>query len=189
MFEEFFANNAVKAITIAVLIVLLVAVGLVYLVITYKLRGEQRKKFKKLSYKIYGQLLCICSPPVILLIVGVRDQDFSFVVGDALPAMAFFAALPTLWDSWTTHKDLNEAKQKIDSRPCLQTLTKINGAVSVFALFTLVAAGAILAILYFKLLEPAPSWLWFLSFMITAPAIFCMAISQILGYCVAQLSR
>lgn len=191
MFEHFFAQNAVKVATLSVPILLLLVIGVAYLVIPAKLQGEQQRAFRKISYQIYGQLIAMFLLPAILLVASAKTLDLSFVVGDALPAIAFLAALAVIWDSRATHSEIKEAMAKVGSKRAAQLdfIGRTNLLIAVFALLLLIVAGSILAAQYFKLVEPLPSWLWFISFWVTAPAILCMAVSKSLSFIAGQWNR
>jgi len=189
MFEEFFSRGDVKTLTMAVPVVLLLVIGIAYLVVPFRLQGDQRTAFRKISYQIYGQLIVMFVLMSVQLFAGAKTRDFSFVIGDALPGLAFLAALAVLWDARTTRVDIKEATIRHGSNQKLQLLAITNRAVCVVALLSLLAAGAILVVQYFKILVPTPTWMWFVSFVITGPAICCMALSKSVSYFAGRWNR
>ena len=176
LFEKFYAQPKLQAITISLCLGLLFfLVPILQRKARVRLSLRQKELYDPIASDILVQVFVLFGGIVVYSLVALVRSDIQFVSGDALPFVCVLGSASGLWNIRRAATALRSAQAGSNAR-------RLGRMAEVYSWsLTAYTAGLIsliygLVVVFFVLLAPAqlPSWLWFLSFLMTGPTLFAL---------------
>ncbi|WP_419793081.1 hypothetical protein [Serratia fonticola] len=177
----FLSDSKIKAVTISVMF------STVFLLVPYfqkrissRLTAEGKETFNSISRLVNLQVGGLPLATLIYAWVAWIRKDMSFISGDVLPFVILGGAVIAAGNIWLSCIALKKVVQKANNTALSKrklNIADVNSKVITVSTVAVFTAFYGLVVLLAILLAPSsiPAWLWYINFLMTAPAIYCVS--------------